>query len=72
VLDCWGWLWWVGTHDQGRTGLMITCWMLYSGLCETAQEALEFYAFVRCMDQKGVHTAHDTHTHARTHTHTRG
>jgi hypothetical protein len=38
--------------------------MLYSGLCETAQEALEFYAFIRCMDQKGVHPPERVrHTH---------
>lgn len=33
---------------------MIGAWLLYTGLWESAQEALDYFAFVRCGDHSGV------------------
>ncbi len=38
----------------GRTGLMITVFLLYCGEWKTADEALRYYAFARTQNQKGV------------------
>jgi len=39
---------------KGRTGLVITCFLLYCGEWKTADEALRYYAFARTENQKGV------------------
>jgi phosphatidylinositol-3,4,5-trisphosphate 3-phosphatase/dual-specificity protein phosphatase PTEN len=39
---------------KGRTGLMISAWMLYSKEWATAKDALTFYAAMRTYNQKGV------------------
>jgi hypothetical protein len=39
---------------KGRTGLLITVFLLYCGEWATASEALRYYAFVRTQNQKGV------------------
>jgi phosphatidylinositol-3,4,5-trisphosphate 3-phosphatase/dual-specificity protein phosphatase PTEN len=39
---------------KGRTGLMISAWMLYSKEWASAKDALNFYAAMRTYNQKGV------------------
>jgi len=39
---------------KGRTGLMISAWMVYSKEWATAKDALTFYAAMRTYNQKGV------------------
>jgi phosphatidylinositol-3,4,5-trisphosphate 3-phosphatase/dual-specificity protein phosphatase PTEN len=39
---------------KGRTGVMISCYLVYSGYCKTAREALVYYGTVRTKNQKGV------------------
>ena len=39
---------------KGRTGVMIVCYLLFSGLCQTTDEALEHYARQRTLNNKGV------------------
>lgn len=39
---------------KGRTGLMISAWMVYSREWTTAKDALTFYAAMRTYNQKGV------------------
>jgi phosphatidylinositol-3,4,5-trisphosphate 3-phosphatase/dual-specificity protein phosphatase PTEN len=39
---------------KGRTGLIICCFLLYSGLCNDTTEALKFYGDKRTKDGKGV------------------
>eukprot|EP00792_Barthelona_sp_PAP020_P008850 TRINITY_DN3253_c1_g3_i1.p1 TRINITY_DN3253_c1_g3~~TRINITY_DN3253_c1_g3_i1.p1 ORF type:complete len:431 (+),score=90.02 TRINITY_DN3253_c1_g3_i1:69-1295(+) len=39
---------------KGRTGLMIVCFLIYSGICKNAKEALNFYAIRRTYDYNGV------------------
>lgn len=39
---------------KGRTGLMVSCYLLHSGLCRTARQALELYARKRTQNKKGV------------------
>jgi phosphatidylinositol-3,4,5-trisphosphate 3-phosphatase/dual-specificity protein phosphatase PTEN len=39
---------------KGRTGMMISCYLLYSQQCETAEEALHFFAEHRTLNHKGV------------------
>lgn len=39
---------------QGRTGLVICCYLLFSGLCETATLALNKYGEARTYNNKGV------------------
>ena len=43
-----------GLFLQGRTGLVICCYLLYSGLCETATLALNRYGEARTYNNKGV------------------
>ena len=39
---------------KGRTGVMIVCYLIFSGLCENTDEALEHYARQRTLNNKGV------------------
>jgi len=39
---------------KGRTGLIICCYMLHSGACESTDAALEMYGHKRTKDGKGV------------------
>ena len=39
---------------KGRTGLMICCYLIFSGLCENSDFALEYYDKMRTYDKKGV------------------
>jgi len=56
---------WLSAHPQhiaaihckagkGRTGLLIACYMLYTGLFPTATQALKYYAIRRTQNRKGV------------------
>lgn len=47
----------VGIHckaGKGRTGLMVACYLLYSGLVATAVEALKLFGLKRTLNGKGV------------------
>ena len=39
---------------KGRTGVMIVCYLIFSGLCKTSDEALIHYANQRTLNKKGV------------------
>lgn len=39
---------------KGRTGLIISCWLLHAGICSTADQALAKFAEERTDDRKGV------------------
>ena len=39
---------------KGRTGVMIVCYLIFSGLCKTTEEALAHYAKQRTLNNKGV------------------
>ena len=39
---------------KGRTGVMIVCYLIFSGLCETSGDALAHYASQRTLNNKGV------------------
>ena len=39
---------------KGRTGVMIVCYLIFSGLCRTSDEALVHYANQRTLNKKGV------------------
>lgn len=39
---------------KGRTGVMIVCYLIFSGLCKNAEEALIHYASQRTLNNKGV------------------
>ena len=39
---------------KGRTGVMIVSYLLFSGLCQTSEEALSHYASQRTLNNKGV------------------
>ena len=37
---------------KGRTGVMICCYLIFSGLCNNTSEAIEFYAKKRTLNNK--------------------
>ena len=39
---------------KGRTGVMIVCYLIFSGLCSNTEEALKHYASQRTLNNKGV------------------
>ena len=39
---------------KGRTGVMIVCYLIFSGLCQDTEEALAHYAKQRTLNNKGV------------------
>lgn len=39
---------------KGRTGVMICSYLIFSGLCTTAEQAFEYYAIIRTYNCKGV------------------
>ena len=39
---------------KGRTGVMIVCYLIFSGLCQNSDEALSHYAKQRTLNNKGV------------------
>ena len=39
---------------KGRTGMMIICYLIFSGLCEDSNSAIKHYANMRCINHKGV------------------
>ena len=39
---------------KGRTGVMIVCYLIFSGLCKNSDEALAHYARQRTLNNKGV------------------
>ncbi|GMH40870.1 hypothetical protein BSKO_08774 [Bryopsis sp. KO-2023] len=39
---------------KGRTGTMICCFLIYSGICANAEEAIDLFARRRTMNNKGV------------------
>ena len=39
---------------KGRTGVMIVCYLIFSGLCQNTEEALAHYAKQRTLNNKGV------------------
>ena len=39
---------------KGRTGVMIVSYLIFSGLCQTTEEALQHYASQRTLNNKGV------------------
>ena len=39
---------------KGRTGVMIVCYLVFSGLCQSAEEALIHYAKQRTLNYRGV------------------
>ena len=39
---------------KGRTGVMIICYLIFSGLCNNSTEAIEYYAKMRTINKKGV------------------
>ena len=39
---------------KGRTGVMICCYLVFSGLCKTTEEAVNYYGVMRTTNMKGV------------------
>ena len=39
---------------KGRTGVMICCYLVFSGLCKNTEEAVNYYGVMRTTDMKGV------------------
>ena len=39
---------------KGRTGVMICCYLVFSGLCSNTEDALNYYALMRTTNRKGV------------------
>ncbi len=44
-------------HGKGRAGLAACAWLIYSGYCETAEEALQIYTGKRIGKKKSVEKA---------------
>ena len=39
---------------KGRTGVMICCYLVFSGLCKNTEDAVNYYAVMRTTNMKGV------------------
>jgi phosphatidylinositol-3,4,5-trisphosphate 3-phosphatase/dual-specificity protein phosphatase PTEN len=39
---------------KGRTGMMMCCYLLYSGVCPSADDAIELFHLTRCGGSKGI------------------
>jgi phosphatidylinositol-3,4,5-trisphosphate 3-phosphatase/dual-specificity protein phosphatase PTEN len=39
---------------KGRTGLMVSIYLIYSGICQTGEEALDYFGAKRTSDNQGV------------------
>jgi phosphatidylinositol-3,4,5-trisphosphate 3-phosphatase/dual-specificity protein phosphatase PTEN len=37
---------------KGRTGVMICCYLIFSGLCKDSDEAMEHYSLKRTLNKK--------------------
>jgi protein-tyrosine phosphatase len=54
---------------KGRTGTMIACYLLYSKVCQSANEAITLFGTKRCHDGKvGFQHLIDCLSHTHTHT----
>mmetsp|Transcript_5341 Transcript_5341/g.4922 ORF Transcript_5341/g.4922 Transcript_5341/m.4922 type:complete len:192 (+) Transcript_5341:786-1361(+) len=39
---------------KGRTGVMICCYLIFSRFCNTALDAMKYYAMIRTKNKKGI------------------
>jgi phosphatidylinositol-3,4,5-trisphosphate 3-phosphatase/dual-specificity protein phosphatase PTEN len=39
---------------KGRTGTLIACYLIYSGLTDNAEDAMTYYGYKRFMHARGV------------------
>ena len=39
---------------KGRTGVMICCYLIFSGLCKTSEEAMVHYSKVRTLNNRVI------------------
>jgi phosphatidylinositol-3,4,5-trisphosphate 3-phosphatase and dual-specificity protein phosphatase PTEN len=39
---------------KGRTGTIVCCYLIFSGICKTTEEAMEYYSIKRTMNKKVI------------------